>query len=170
MKFAAALAFAAGVAAHAQNVTYTTEVVTAYTTYCPGPTEIVHGDKTYTVTKATTLTITDCPCTVTKPVFTTSAVACKDCPAPTHAGKPDQPEHPSKPEHPAQPGKPGHGSNSTVPVYPTGSHGGEGSHPGKPVATPTAGSGEEVPTAGAGKVAAFSGAGLAALVGLAAFL
>ncbi|KAK2681105.1 hypothetical protein RAB80_002898 [Fusarium oxysporum f. sp. vasinfectum] len=40
MKFAAALAFAAGVAAHAKNVTYTTEVVTAYTTYCPGPTEI----------------------------------------------------------------------------------------------------------------------------------
>ncbi|KAF5665870.1 clock-controlled 6 [Fusarium heterosporum] len=161
MKFAAALAFAAGVAAHAQNVTYTTEVVTAYTTYCPGPTEIVHGDKTYTVTKATTLTITDCPCTVTKPVFTTSAVVCKDCPAPTHAGKP---------EHPAQPGKPVYGNNSTVPVYPTGSHGGEGSHPGKPAATPTGGSGEHVPTAGAGKVAAFSGAGLAALVGLAAFL
>ncbi|KAG4287776.1 hypothetical protein FPRO06_05428 [Fusarium proliferatum] len=154
MKFATALAFAAGVAAHAQNVTYTTEVVTAYTTYCPGPTEIVHGDKTYTITEATTLTITDCPCTVTKPVITTSAVVCHDCPAP--------------PAH--------HGNNSTlVPVYPTGKpgHGGESGKPGSPAgpgATPTAGAPSEVPTAGAGKVAALSGAGLAAVVGLAAFL
>ncbi|KAF9774595.1 hypothetical protein IL306_007362 [Fusarium sp. DS 682] len=149
MKFAAALAFAAGVAAHAKNVTYTTEVVTAYTTYCPGPTEIVHGDKTYTVTEATTLTITDCPCTVTKPVITTSAVVCHDCPAPP-------------PAH--------HGYNSTiVPVYPTGKPGKPGS-PSGPGATPTAGAPTEVPTAGAGKVAALSGAGLAAVVGLAAFL
>ncbi|KAF4493627.1 clock-controlled 6 (CCG-6) [Fusarium agapanthi] len=154
MKFATALTFAAGVAAHAKNVTYTTEVVTAYTTYCPGPTEIVHGDKTYTVTEATTLTITDCPCTVTKPVITTSAVVCHDCPAP--------------PAH--------HGNNSTmVPVYPTGKpgHGGESGKPGSPAgpgATPTAGAPSEVPTAGAGKIAALSGAGLAAVVGLAAFL
>ncbi|KAL4725345.1 hypothetical protein ACLX1H_007492 [Fusarium chlamydosporum] len=158
MKFAAALAFAAGVAAHAKNVTYTTEVVTAYTTYCPGPTEIVHGDKTYTVTEATTLTITDCPCTVTKPVLTTSAVVCHDCGDKPKPGKPTA-------------GHPGMGHNSTmVPVYPTGSHGGEGSHPSGPGATPTAGSPSEVPTAGAGKVAALSGAGLAAVVGLAAFL
>ena len=27
------------------------------------------GNKTYTVTEATTLTITDCPCTLTKPVI-----------------------------------------------------------------------------------------------------
>ncbi|KAJ4124945.1 hypothetical protein NW768_009286 [Fusarium equiseti] len=157
MKFAAALAFAAGVAAHAKNVTYTTEVVTAYTTYCPGPTEIVHGDKTYTVTEATTLTITDCPCTVTKPVITTSAVVCHDCPT----------------GQPGKPGHPGQGHNSTmVPVYPTGKpgHGGEGDHPAGPGATPTAGSPSEVPTAGAGKVAALSGAGLAGMVALAAFL
>jgi len=47
---------------------YTTEVVTAYTTYCPGPTQITYGTQTYTVTEATTLTITNCPCTVTYPV------------------------------------------------------------------------------------------------------
>ncbi|RSL39847.1 Clock-controlled protein 6 [Fusarium euwallaceae] len=152
MKFAAALAFAAGVAAHAKsNVTYTTEVVTAYTTYCPGPTEITHGGKTYTITEATTLTITDCPCTVTKPVITTSAVVCHDCPAPP----------------------PAKGHNSTfVPVQPTGSKPGYSApgNPSGPVATPTSGAPEEVPTAGAGKVAALSGAGLAAVVGLAAFL
>jgi hypothetical protein len=49
---------------------YTTEVVTGYETYCPSATEITHGGKTYTVTEATTLTITDCPCTITKPVET----------------------------------------------------------------------------------------------------
>lgn len=43
----------------------TTEVVTSYETYCPGPTTITEGSSTYTVTEATTLTITDCPCTLT---------------------------------------------------------------------------------------------------------
>lgn len=49
---------------------YTTEVVTAFTTYCPKATEITHGGVTYSVTEATTLTITDCPdgCTITAPV------------------------------------------------------------------------------------------------------
>lgn len=79
MKFSAAavIVAVAGVSAHS-NVSYTTEVVTAYTTYCPAPTEITHGGKTYTITEATTLTITDCPCTITKPVITTSAVVCHD--------------------------------------------------------------------------------------------
>ena len=30
---------------------YTTEVVTSYTTYCPYPTTVVHGEMTYTVTE-----------------------------------------------------------------------------------------------------------------------
>ncbi len=52
MKFSAAavLATAAGVSAW-NNVTYTTEVVTAVTTYCPAATEITHGGQTYTVTE-----------------------------------------------------------------------------------------------------------------------
>jgi len=50
------------------DVAYTTEVVTEFTTFCPSPTTLTHGDKTYTVTEATTLTITDCPCTISKPV------------------------------------------------------------------------------------------------------
>ncbi|KAL8710846.1 MAG: hypothetical protein Q9220_004649 [cf. Caloplaca sp. 1 TL-2023] len=72
---------------------YTTEVVTAYTTFCPAATQITHGGVTYTVTsvrkahtlrerhswlmqnpQATTLTITNCPCTVTKPVISTPVV------------------------------------------------------------------------------------------------
>lgn len=49
---AASVALVAGANAHYSydNVTYTTEVVTAYTTVCPTPTEIVHGTQTYTVT------------------------------------------------------------------------------------------------------------------------
>lgn len=58
------------------NVTYTTEVVTAYTTYCPAATQITHGTNTYTVTEATTLTISDCPCTVSKPVYTSTVTSC----------------------------------------------------------------------------------------------
>ncbi len=55
MKFTiAAVAFAAGVSATypAANATaYTTEVVTSYETYCPGPTQITYGTNTYTVTE-----------------------------------------------------------------------------------------------------------------------
>lgn len=52
MKFSAAavVALVAGASA-AHNVTYTTEVVTAYTTYCPVPTTITYGASTYTVTE-----------------------------------------------------------------------------------------------------------------------
>ncbi|KAH6874077.1 hypothetical protein B0T10DRAFT_499423 [Thelonectria olida] len=59
--------------------TYTTEVVTAYTTYCPGPTTLSFNNKTYTVTEPTTLTVTNCPCTITKPHAAPSQPA-GDCP------------------------------------------------------------------------------------------
>ncbi|KAH7123036.1 hypothetical protein EDB81DRAFT_813472 [Dactylonectria macrodidyma] len=68
------------------GVVYTTEVVTSLTTYCPAATTLTYGDKTYTVTEATTLTITDCPCTVSKPVYTktyappASSSAASTCP------------------------------------------------------------------------------------------
>jgi hypothetical protein len=52
MKFSAAAVLAAAAGAHAwSNVTYTTEVVTALTTYCPEATQITHGGSTYTVTE-----------------------------------------------------------------------------------------------------------------------
>ncbi|THZ06365.1 hypothetical protein D6C95_02437, partial [Aureobasidium pullulans] len=52
--------------APANGTVYTTEIVTALTTYCPAATTVVQNGKTYTVSSATTLTITDCPCTVVK--------------------------------------------------------------------------------------------------------
>ncbi|KAF9882039.1 hypothetical protein CkaCkLH20_00075 [Colletotrichum karsti] len=145
MKYSvAALVLAAGVMAN-KNVTYVTEVVSAYTTYCPAPTVITHADKTYTITSATTLTITDCPCTVTKPVLTSSVVKCDNgnCAVPT-------------------------GKNGTAPVVPpvVTKTAPAGTAPGAVTPTKPA----TVPTAGAGKAAALSGAGLAGVLGLAAFV
>jgi hypothetical protein len=144
MKFSAAvvLAAAAGASAWKSNVTYTTEVVTAYTTYCPAPTEITHGGKTYTVTEATTLTITNCPCTITKPITTTSSVICHTCTSYQN-------------------------STSAVVVVPTTTPVGTGSVP-----TTTKGPAPttSLATAGAGKAAALSGGALAGVLGLAAFV
>ncbi len=75
------------------HVVYTTEVVTALTTYCPAATTLTYNSKTYTITSATTLTITDCPCTIHKPVPTGPAQdeCAKQCVAALYAckGKPD---------------------------------------------------------------------------------
>lgn len=80
MQFTSIIAAAGLVAVAAagsnDTVVYTTEVVTQLTTYCPAATTLTHGTKTYTVTAPTTLTITDCPCTVTKPVYTSLYVSC----------------------------------------------------------------------------------------------
>ncbi|GKT90882.1 MMC protein [Colletotrichum tofieldiae] len=143
MKFsAAALVLAAGAMAH-KNVTYVTEVVSSYTTYCPGPTVITHADKTYTITSATTLTITDCPCTVTKPVITSSVVKCDTWFDFVPSTK-----------------------NATIPIAtPVVS---KTTIAGTAAITPTKPA--SVPTAGAGKAAALSGAGLAGVLGLAAFV
>ncbi|KAK3366514.1 hypothetical protein B0H63DRAFT_529899 [Podospora didyma] len=46
--------------------TIVTEAITAITTFCPSPTTLTRGTMEYTATKATTLTIKDCSCTVTK--------------------------------------------------------------------------------------------------------
>lgn len=48
---AVAAALVASVAAHPKNVTYVTEVVTEYTTYCPEPTTLTYNDVTYTITE-----------------------------------------------------------------------------------------------------------------------
>lgn len=76
-------AFVAAVSAASNGtVEYTTEVVTAYVTVCPTATVITHGDVKYTATANQTLTVTNCPCTIVKPVVTSSIVICSTC-APT---------------------------------------------------------------------------------------
>lgn len=55
-----------------------TTTVSEYTTYCPSPTVISHGNHTWTVTSATTLTISECPCTIsysTTPPWSASKAA-----------------------------------------------------------------------------------------------
>lgn len=81
----AASAIVAGVSAsYNGTVVYTTEVHTAYTTVCPEATKVTFNGQTYTVTEATTLTITNCPCTVVKPVTTYSSVPSAPAPPPVY--------------------------------------------------------------------------------------
>lgn len=175
-----------------QTVVYATEVVTSFTTFCPSPTTFVHGTQTITVTEATTLTITDCPCTITRPILTSVVVDCpsgKECPAPSPAPpavttpvvvvpKPtapavETPEH--KPEGPVSPVKtPEHKPEGPVspvqPVKPLT----PSVQPGKPVTPPPATNGTVVPIqvteSGASKALVASGAGLAGLFAIIAYL
>jgi hypothetical protein len=140
----AVLALAATATASYSNetVVYTTEVHTAYTTVCPAATELTYNGVTYTATESETLTITNCPCTIVKPVTTSSAVA------PTYT-----PVYPT--------------ANATtvaaVPTYPAGT----AAPTVAPTATPTP---SPITASGANKVFALSGASLAGLLGLAAYL
>ncbi|KAF2206747.1 hypothetical protein CERZMDRAFT_89053 [Cercospora zeae-maydis SCOH1-5] len=110
-----------------QGPSYTTEIVTSYETYCPSATSIEHNGVIYTVTEATTLTITNCPCTVTKPVHTSVVTACSTCTPPppppsstpsTPAPPPVQPVQPVQPVSPIQPPAPHYPSNATTPAPP----------------------------------------------------
>lgn len=89
----AGLAAANNATATTGSVVWTTEIVTAYTTYCPAPTTVVVNNKTHTVTKATTLTITDCPCTISKPVTVPCETPAPGTAKPTGTGnKPTPPK------------------------------------------------------------------------------
>ncbi|KAG9666680.1 hypothetical protein KCU95_g18031, partial [Aureobasidium melanogenum] len=65
--------------APANGTVYTTEVVTAYTTVCPAATSGAYvttiNSKAYTISSATTITVTDCPCTLVKPMATSMAAS-----------------------------------------------------------------------------------------------
>ncbi|KAG9581280.1 hypothetical protein KCU77_g16282, partial [Aureobasidium melanogenum] len=85
MKFFGVLALAASASAAyingtaaANGTVYTTEVVTAYTTVCPAATSGAYvttiNSKAYTISSATTITVTNCPCTLVKPMATASSM------------------------------------------------------------------------------------------------
>jgi len=136
----AALAASASASYYNGTVVYTTEVYTAYTTVCPASTELTFNGVTYTATESTTLTITNCPCTVVKPVTTSSVVA----PPPVYTNATT-----AVPTAPATTTK---GAVGTT-VVPTS----------KPSSTP-------IEASSGNKAFAFSGASLAGLLGLAAYL
>jgi len=86
MKFISMLAPIAGLVAAVSaqilttgtgDVVWTTTTVTAFTTYCPSPTVWAYKNTTYTVTTATTITILNCPCTISycTPAPTTTYIA-----------------------------------------------------------------------------------------------
>lgn len=149
MKFTLAVAaLVAGASAHYgsynNGTVYTTETVTAYTTYCPGPGTYPVGTKTYTVTEATHLTVYGGPYTITRPVYSSSVVSCaSSTPAPSA---------------PAGPYPNGTAPAPAPPVY-SSSAAVVPSNPG-PSSPP-------ISTGGASKV---SGAGLAVAFGLLAFV
>jgi len=148
MKYSVAAVLAVAATANAwynDTIVYTTEVVDVYTTVCPASSTITFNGQTYTntLTESSTITITNCPCTISKPVYTTSSVA-----APTVA-----------PVYP----------NATTPApsaAPTSAPGGSvGTTSVKSTPSPST-----VPASGANKAFAMSGASLAGLLGLAAYL
>jgi hypothetical protein len=148
----AASALVAGASASYSNgtVVYTTEVHTAYTTVCPAATQLTFNGQTYTVTESTTLTITNCPCTVVKPVTTYSSVpSSAPAPPPVYVNS-TSPAAPVSPTTPAP-----------APAGPTAP---AGTAPGAPPASTSAfvNSGN--------RAMAASGAGLAGLLGLAAYI
>ncbi|KAF2478043.1 uncharacterized protein BDR25DRAFT_308871 [Lindgomyces ingoldianus] len=139
---AALVASAAASYNYTEPVVYTTEIVSEYTTYCPGPTTIAHGTKTYTITEATTFTVTDCPCTISKPVAPSTPVY-----------TPPPVVHTSAAPYPS--------SNASVPVY----------TPPAGTAAPTSVAPTSPPAfTGAASRFAASGASLAAIFGLAAYV
>ena len=148
MQFSAAavLALAASTASASYTngtVVYKTEVLTAYTTVCPAATELTFNGVTYTATASQTLTITNCPCTIVKPVTTSSVVA--PSPAPVYPnGTAPAPTTPA-----AAPPAAGTGAPA----------------PGSPTPKPT-----NISASSGNKAFAFSGASLAGLLGLAAYL
>jgi len=147
MKYSVAAVLAVAATASAwynDTVVYTTEIVDVYTTVCPASATITFNGATYTntLTESSTITITNCPCTISKPVYTTSAVVA-----------------PSVPVAPVYPN-----ATTPAPVVPTSTPASVGTTV-IPSYTPTT-----VPASGANKAFAMSGASLAGLLGLAAYL
>lgn len=147
MQFAAVavLAIAATASASYSNetVVYTTEVHTAYTTVCPAATQLTYNGVTYTATASQTLTITNCPCTIVKPVVTSSVVA------PTYVPV----VYPT--------------ANATVVVPKPTTPAGTAAPTVAPTAKPTP---SPITANGANQVFALSGASLAGLLAVAAYL
>lgn len=127
---------------------YTTEVVTAYETWCPEPTTIVYNECTYTVTEAQTLTLTNGPYTVTRPIYTSVVT---ECPTTTAAPPAVYTAVYTPVAEPAAPYTP-QNATSTAYAYSTGVYTYEG------------------PSSNSGTKVAFSGAAFAAVFGLAALL
>lgn len=72
--YAAVAAIMAGVVAAGGNETWVTTTVDTYTTVCPAATSLTYNGVTYTATASETITITNCPCTISYKPTTTPVV------------------------------------------------------------------------------------------------
>jgi len=177
MRFAVASAAVVGVAAaqwgsSAPNATasdvYVTEVVTAFTTFCPEATLLTHAGSTITVSQATTLTITNCHggCTITHlsssstpvaPVSESSTLVPYTSVSASSSASPVAPvSYSSAPVIAPYPS-----SNGTTPAGPTGTAAASGT---------SSATSSSVPYTGAATKLNVAGAGLLALFGLVAAL
>ncbi|APA12180.1 predicted protein [Sclerotinia sclerotiorum 1980 UF-70] len=141
-------------------VVWVTDVVTAFTTVCPMATTLSFNGVTYTATESETVTITNCPCTVSKPVYTTSSVICNDCTA--------APTAPAS-SAPVSSGPAYGNSTAPAPTTPVTGAGSVGtSSPSEPSATPSGPL--TINTNNGNRVMAFSGASIAGFLAAAAFI
>ncbi|KAL5335019.1 hypothetical protein BJX70DRAFT_376257 [Aspergillus crustosus] len=125
--FAAVAAFlAVGAVAHgADHEEYITVVVTDYTTYCPQSTTLSVGTEVIPVETPGTVTLSNGPYTVTRPLLTTTITRCKACSTPTGTPTPSVPVIPTSiPVIPVIPSAPtdvnptGPPASSTTPAPP----------------------------------------------------
>jgi hypothetical protein len=128
-----------------ETISYTTEIHTAYTTVCPASTQLTFNGVTYTVSESTTLTISNCPCTIVKPITTSSVVAPSSAPVYANTTTP--------------------AVATTAAATPTKGSVGTTSAKASASATPST-----ITASGANKAMAFSGFSLAGLLALAAYV
>ncbi|CCU81553.1 unnamed protein product [Blumeria hordei] len=100
------------------TIAYVTEIVTAFTTICPNATMIEFNSVTYSATESTTLTITNCPCTIVKPVYVISSVICATCNAPVFVNATQNSSPPKGPLATASAPVPTTPPTSTSPIPP----------------------------------------------------
>ncbi|KAI9642766.1 hypothetical protein NHQ30_008498 [Ciborinia camelliae] len=146
-------------------VVWVTDIVTQYTTFCPAATALEYNGITYTAKANETITITNCPCTVSKPVYTTSVVECNGCSA-----------NPTAPAGTAPAGSAPVYGNSTAPAPTSAASTNQGgsvgttSAPVGPSPTSAAATAGITATNNGNRAIAFSGASLAGLLAVAAYI
>ncbi|KAL4925902.1 putative GPI anchored protein [Aspergillus undulatus] len=120
----AAFASVHGGEAETPQQQYTTVEVTEYTTYCPKSTTLTAGTETIPVETPGTVTLSNGPYTVTRPLITSTITHCKACSSsatPTWAPSSSVPVIPTgtSPVIPTDVAPTGGASSSTTPAPPT---------------------------------------------------
>jgi len=146
--FVAVLALAAGAMAGGKgNVNWVTTTVDTFTTVCPEATSLTYNGVTYTATESETITITNCPCTISSAVTVVPTTVSTSC-----------------------------STAASVAVYTNGTTKATtvattvGTTSTKATSTATASTSAILSASNGNKMMAFSGASLAGLLGVAAYI